>query len=82
MAVNNIFTIGKLLPLIAFCVAGLFLLHPHMISATPLLTAKSMQQASLLLLFAMGGFENASVPSEEVIDPRKSLPVALLTSVS
>lgn len=81
VAVNNILTIGKLLPLLAFCVAGLFLLDVQTVFATPLLTAGSMQQASLLLLFAMGGFENASIPSEEVIDPRKSLPIALLTSV-
>ena len=82
VAVNNLFTIGKLLPLVVFCVAGLFLLDVHTYSATPLLTAASMQQASLLLLFAMGGFENASVPSEEVIDPRRSLPIALLVSVT
>ncbi len=78
--VNNIFTIGKLLPLILFCVAGALLLHLPAIAVTPLPGVKALQQGSLLLMFAMGGFENASIPSEEVIDPKKSLPVALLGS--
>lgn len=81
VAVNNLFTIGKLLPLIVFCVAGLAMLDVSPFAPTPLLTPQSMQQASLLLLFALGGFENASIPSEEVIDPRKSLPIALISSV-
>jgi APA family basic amino acid/polyamine antiporter len=79
--VNNVFTISKLLPLFVFCVAGLFLLDVHPPSLSPLPPAASLQQASLLLLFALGGFENATIPSEEVIDPKKSLPKAVLGSV-
>jgi len=80
-AVNNLFTVGKLLPLLAFCLAGLFLLDKHTIAATPLPAPYSLQQASLLLMFALGGFEGASVPSEEVMDPKKSVPAAILGSV-
>ena len=79
--VNNIFTVGKLLPLIAFCLAGMYFLDFHPILAIPVPKASSLQQASLLLLFALGGFENASIPTEEVIDPRKTLPRALFASV-
>ena len=79
--VNNLFTVGKLLPLVAFCAAGLWLLpvHPVPVAAVP--GASSLQQASLLLMFALGGFEAASIPSEEVIRPKRSVPAALLGSV-
>lgn len=40
----------------------------------------ALRQASLLLVFAFGGFENASVPSEEVRNPRRNLPLALLAA--
>jgi amino acid transporter len=80
--VNNVFTVGKLLPLLAFCVAGLLLLDVRGISVKPVIGAYSLQQASLLLMFALGGFESASIPSEEVINPRQSVPVALLGSVA
>jgi basic amino acid/polyamine antiporter, APA family len=62
-------------------VAGLFLLDIHPISVSRLPAAYNLQSASLLLMFAMGGFENASIPTEEVIDPQKSVPRALLASV-
>jgi amino acid transporter len=78
----NILTIGKLLPLFVFCVAGLFFLDPHSYSFTTMPNLSSLQQGSLLLLFAFGGFEMASVPSEEVIRPKKTLPLALISSVS
>jgi basic amino acid/polyamine antiporter, APA family len=79
--VNNILTVGKLVPLFAFCLAGAYFLDFHPILAMPAPKASSLQQASLLLLFALGGFENASIPTEEVIDPRKTLPRALFASV-
>ncbi|MBA0084793.1 MAG: amino acid permease [Acidobacteria bacterium Pan2503] len=79
--VNNIFTVGKLLPLMAFCVAGLVLLDLRGIFLKPIPGAHSLQQASLLLMFALGGFESASIPSEEVIKPTQSVPAALLSSV-
>ncbi len=80
--VNNVFTAGKLLPLLAFCAAGVVLLPRHGLAAAPLPPPYSLQQASLLLMFAFGGFESATVPSEEVIDPKRQVPAAILASVS
>jgi amino acid transporter len=80
--VINILTIGKLLPLLLFSSVGLFFLDPQSFSFTMLPEVSSLQQASLLLLFAFGGFEMASVPSEEAIRPRRDLPLALIGSVS
>jgi APA family basic amino acid/polyamine antiporter len=76
----NLLTVGKLLPLLLFCTIGLFHLGVRP-EAAPF-TALSLQQASLLLIYAFGGFEFASIPSEEVIEPRRTLPVVILTSVA
>src|SRR5665213_4593831 len=76
----NLLTAGKLFPLLAFCAIGLFHLGAH--PATPELTATSLQQAALLLIYAFGGFEFASIPSEEVINPRRTLPAVIVSSVA
>jgi amino acid transporter len=81
-AANNAFTIGKLLPLAVFCFVGLFFFDARTVSLTLLPAARPLQEASLLLLFALTGFENASIPSEEVVDPKRSVPFALIASVS
>ena len=78
---NNLLTIAKLLPLLVFGLVGLFFLNPHRFSFTSLPSVGSLQQASLLLMFAFGGFEAASIPSEEVRHPGRVVPVALLCSV-
>jgi basic amino acid/polyamine antiporter, APA family len=79
--VNNIFTVGKLVPLMAFCAAGLLLLPVHAAPWKPMPAVHPLQQASLLLMFALGGFEAASIPSAEVIRPRRNVPAALMSSV-
>jgi basic amino acid/polyamine antiporter, APA family len=76
----NLLTAGKLLPLLAFCAIGVF--HLGARPEAPTLTAGSLQQAALLLIYAFGGFEFASIPSEEVIQPRRTLPVVILASVA
>jgi basic amino acid/polyamine antiporter, APA family len=75
----NLLTVGKLLPLLVFCAVGLFHLGARPPAAP--LAAVSLQQAALLLIYAFGGFEFASIPSEEVIEPRRTLPVVILASV-
>jgi APA family basic amino acid/polyamine antiporter len=77
----NIFTIGKLVPLLLFATAGL--LHASADSVTFIPSAFGpLKQASLVLVFAFGGFESASVPSEEMVNARRNLPIALVTAVA
>lgn len=81
----NILTVAKLFPLSLFIVAGLPAADSgsYRLLALPSATElDSLRQASLLLVFAFGGFENASVPTEEVKDPTKNLPIALLSSIA
>jgi amino acid transporter len=81
---SDVFTIGKLIPLVLFIVAGLFFLSPGNFSASahPIpLTLSSLSQSVLLLVYAFTGFEMAIIPAGETRDPQRNLPFALLTSL-
>jgi amino acid transporter len=78
----NLLTIAKLAPLLLFVVLGCFALDPTRFRLLSLPPGGQLQQASLLLVFAFGGFENASVPTEEVLDPKRHLPIALVASIA
>ena len=77
----NLLTIAKLVPLLLFISVGLFAADHHAYKLLALPESGNLRQASLALIFAFGGFENASVPSEEVKTPTRSLPIALLVSI-
>jgi amino acid transporter len=80
-AAVNALTIAKLGPLLLFVGAGLWLVDT---SGARLLAApdtRALREASLLLIFAFGGFENASVPAEEAKRPRRDVPIALVTAI-
>lgn len=77
----NLLTVAKLVPLAVFVAVGLAFVDRHRIAlAAPDLG--SLRQAALPLVFAYGGFENANVPTEEVVNPRRHLPVALLVTIA
>ena len=78
----NLLTGAKLIPLLLFICAGLFAVDHHAYTLLALPDSAGLRQASLILIFAFGGFENASVPSEEVRNPRTNLPIALVTSIT
>jgi amino acid transporter len=78
----NLLTIGKLLPLAVFIAAGMAAADADAWRFAAIPEMAPLRQASLLLLFALGGFEFASVPSEEVIDPRRNLPAALIAGIA
>lgn len=77
--INNLFTIGKLLPLLLFIVVGAFFIEPAHFSAEMIPDFSSFSSTVLLLVFAFGGFESVLVNSGEVKNPEKNLPFALLT---
>lgn len=78
---NAVFTIGKLLPILAFIAIGLFFVDPSRLvpKAPPSLDA--ITSSALLLVFAFAGFDVAVIPAGEIRDPRRSLPFAMLTGV-
>ncbi|HSE23317.1 MAG TPA: amino acid permease [Pyrinomonadaceae bacterium] len=76
--VNNLFTIGKLTPLLLFVVLGLFFLSPQAFTAPTMLALNSFSKAVVLLIFAFSGFEMAMVPAGETRNPRGYIAFALL----
>jgi basic amino acid/polyamine antiporter, APA family len=79
--VSNVFTIGKLIPIIIFIAVGLFFLNPQAFALGPRPATGAFSQSVLLLIYAFTGFEMAAIPAGEVKDPKKNLPHALLVAI-
>jgi basic amino acid/polyamine antiporter, APA family len=77
----NLLTVVKIIPLLIFVLVGLFFVDSSRYQILALPDTNELRQASLLLVFAFGGFENASVPTEEVKNPTSNLPIALIVSI-
>jgi APA family basic amino acid/polyamine antiporter len=80
---SSAFTIAKIAPLLLFAVAGLVysFAHPAVALANQhVTTAADWFNASLVLLFAYGGFEGALVPMSEARDPQRDVPFAMFIS--
>jgi len=80
--VSNVFTIGKLIPILIFIAVGLFFINPHAFALGPRPATGAFSQSVLLLIYAFTGFEMAAIPAGEVRDPKKSLPRALLIAIA
>jgi len=78
---SNLFTVGKLIPLIIFIAAGLFFLNPKAYAFGPAPSAGAFSQSVLLLIYAFTGFEMAAIPAGEIKSPQKYLPRALLIAI-
>jgi amino acid transporter len=78
---TNIFTVGKIVPLIIFVAVGLFFIQPANFSFAAPPDYNSFSSAVLLLIYAFVGFEAAVIPAGETKDPQKSVPFALLTAL-
>ena len=78
---SNFFTFAKLLPMTLFIATGLFFIKPENFTLGEYPSYGSFSTSVLLLLYAFTGFENASVPAGEVVNPRRNLPFAILTGL-
>src|SRR6185295_15832469 len=79
--VSNVFTVGKLVPIIIFIVAGIFFLNPGAFEFKALPETGKFSESVLLLVYAFTGFEMATIPAGEIRDPQRSLPRALLLAI-
>jgi APA family basic amino acid/polyamine antiporter len=77
----NVITVAKLAPLLVLCAAGVFFISLPRLAIPHLPPLDPLQRASLLLIFAFGGFEAASIPASEVKDARGAVPRASIASV-
>lgn len=81
---NNISTIGKLVPMAVFVVGGLFFIK--MGNFTPFIpkgtTSASVSAAIITVFYAFTGFENVGVAAGDMENPTKNVPKALIFSMS
>ena len=79
---NDLITVSKLVPLFAFICVGIFFVNGS--NFTPVFlndeyTPGSFAQAAVLLFFAYTGFEAIAVAAEDMDNPKKNLPRAIIT---
>ena len=79
---TNIFTVGKIVPLLVFAFVGLLFVQPGNFSFAVAPDYNSFSSAVLLLIYAYVGFEAAVIPAGETKDPRKNVPFALLVALA
>jgi amino acid transporter len=78
---TNIFTVGKIVPLLIFSLVGIFFIEPQNFSFAAVPDYNSFSSAVLLLIYAYVGFEAAAIPAGETKDPQKNVPLALITAL-
>jgi amino acid transporter len=79
--VTNVFTIGKLIPIILFIAVGMFFLNPQNYSLAERPAYGAFSSSVLMLIYAFSGFEMAAIPAGEVRHPQRNLPLALITAI-
>src|SRR2546423_5604805 len=79
---SDLFTIGKLVPMLIFVAVGLFFLNPHAFALGARPATGAFSQSVLLLLYAFTGFEMATIPAGEIRNPQKNMPQALLIATA
>ncbi len=78
---GNLFTIGKLIPLVLFIAVGLFFINSGNFSFAAQPSYSNFSTSVLLLIYAFTGFEMAVIPAGEVQNPQRNIPFALLTAI-
>jgi amino acid transporter len=80
--VSDLFTVGKLIPLVLFIAIGLFFIQPARYSLGPAPGYGEFSSSCLLLIYAFSGFEMAIIPAGEARDPGRNMPFALFSAVA
>lgn len=80
---NDVITIGKLVPLILFIALGVFFIkganfEPFVIVPDGKTTTQAFVGASISLFYAFTGFESLAVAAKDMENPRKNVPKALV----
>lgn len=82
--INNIATIGKLVPLVLFIVVGVFFLkggnfHPIVPKGFGI---SGFSAAAILIFYAFTGFEAIGTAAEDMENPKKNIPIAIASAIS
>ena len=82
--VQNIITIGKVVPLVLFIVIGIFFIDFGNFTAPPETTysMETFGSAAILLFYAFTGFEGICVAAGDMKDPKRDLPWATVLTLA
>lgn len=80
--VVNALTIGKLLPLVIFIIAGIAFVEWSRLKPAWPLPSERMPEALLYLIFAFGGYEVVPVPAGEARKPTRDVPFAMIMTIA
>jgi amino acid transporter len=76
-----VFTFLKLTPIVLMIIMGLQYVTPDTLVPDSLPAFEGMGATTLLLIYAFVGFESATIISGETVDPRRTMPRALVATV-
>lgn len=78
--VNNIASLGKLIPLILFIVVGIFFIKGANFQpvAPKGLGVSGISTAVLLIFYAFTGFESIATAAEDMDNPKRNLPISIV----
>lgn len=80
---NNIVTIFKLIPLILFIIIGIFYIKGTNFNVDHItLNINNFGKGAILLFYAFTGFESIAVAAEDMDNPQKSLPKAIIIAMT
>jgi len=80
--VVEVIAAAKLLPLVIFVAAGIWLVQPEYLRWPALPTISQIGRTAIVLIFAFVGVEIALVPSGEIRDPARTVPRALFLALA
>ncbi len=79
--VINALTVGKIVPLVLFAAIGLFFIDASRLIPSGPPAFASVASATVLLIFAFGGYEVVPVTGGETRDPRRAIPFAMMMTI-
>lgn len=82
-SLNNIMTIAKLVPLVLFIAIGIFFIKGgNFVPMFPTkVTTVSFGATAILIFFAFTGFEAIAVAAEDMDNPKKNVPIAIIIAM-
>lgn len=81
---NNLITIAKLLPLFFFVGGGIFFIQKANLISIPYpeIDNHSFGAAALIIFYAFSGFESIVVAAGEMENPKKNVPLAVMSTIT
>jgi APA family basic amino acid/polyamine antiporter len=74
-------TVVKLVPLLLFVAVGVFFIDTSNLAWTSVPSASTVLSTAGIMIFAFSGIEGATVPSGEVKNPARTVPLAILLAL-